>query len=133
MKFWEILVAANKSGEKVRERYLYVLALEDGCFYVGSTQNPKRRFRQHRDGQAASWTRLHRPIQLLECYAAGTSEQSVCERLETAKAVELMQLHGIKKVRGGAISYTDDDMAARQYIAAVRGRLFRHTGGLPSL
>jgi predicted GIY-YIG superfamily endonuclease len=77
---------------------IYVLRLEDDCFYVGLTNDPERRFTQHKEGKGSAWTRLHHPIELM----------SATPRLnafhEDQVTQELMLKHGIHKVRGGVHS-----------------------------
>ncbi|RNI23562.1 CHC2 zinc finger domain-containing protein [Rufibacter latericius] len=45
---------------------VYVLKLENNCFYVGFTQNMSRRMAEHFSGNGAIWTKINRPISL-EC------------------------------------------------------------------
>jgi len=73
---------------------VYVLELNDGCYYVGITSNLNYRYSQHLSGQGAVWTRLHAPISILEV-CMGDAET------EDRKTIELMKKHGFKNVRGG--------------------------------
>lgn len=45
--------------------YMYILECADGSLYTGSTQNLKKRLREHHNGQGAIHTRKHRPVKLL--------------------------------------------------------------------
>lgn len=87
--------------------YLYVHALEDGCFYVGLTANIEARTRQHFDGDGAQWTILHRPLQLLHSVCTGTTHPQEAERMEDETTVVLMLKYGIEKVRGGHFCQTN--------------------------
>ena len=42
---------------------LYVLELEDKCYYVGTTSDIKHRFETHMSGDGSEWTKLHKPLQ----------------------------------------------------------------------
>jgi len=86
--------------------WIYVLELEDGCFYVGKTSNPDARLEQHRNlGRytGAAWTRLHPPT---------TTGYLVCRQVkkeysgleEDALTQMWMMKKGIDKVRGGSYS-----------------------------
>ena len=60
--------------------YVYILRSErDGRFYVGSTDDLKRRTREHKDGRCAA-TRNRRPL-TLEAYVA-VKEDSTARSLE---------------------------------------------------
>lgn len=82
-------------------RYLYVLELADGYFYVGVTDKPQHRLAQHRHHQySCHWLRMH-PMK------AGTGfygKLRVCtsDRAEDTEVVRLMRIHGVDKVRGGS-------------------------------
>ena len=44
---------------------VYVLELEHGKYYVGKTTNVPRRFKQHLSGSSSIWTRMFRPIRII--------------------------------------------------------------------
>ena len=73
----------------------YVLELEDGCYYVGTTWNLNQRLSQHWDGDGAKWTQLHKPRNLLEVVF------DVDDDWENLTTLTLMDLVGREKVRGG--------------------------------
>lgn len=45
--------------------YTYILRCNDGSFYVGSTDNLERRFKEHQNGQGADYTKTHLPVTLI--------------------------------------------------------------------
>jgi predicted GIY-YIG superfamily endonuclease len=78
---------------------IYALELADNKFYVGKTaQTVDARFLQHINGDGAEWTKLYKPIKILESYK--TSDKY--EEDKTTK--KYMEQYGIENVRGG--SYT---------------------------
>lgn len=87
--------------------FLYVLELEDGCYYVGLTSDLEHRFNQHVAGDGADWTKLHRPRRLLHSICTGTRDAREAVKIEDAVTVALMQQHSIEKVRGGCYAYAD--------------------------
>ena len=100
-------------------RYVYVLALEDDCWYVGESENPAARIRSHVSGSGASWTRLHRPLMNPEQHVHNRQRiegTAIDAKLEEEKQVKkLMLLYGIDKVRGGSyceVNLTDDCIAS---------------------
>jgi len=45
--------------------FVYIIECEDGSFYTGSSPNPKKRFRRHREGNGGRYTRSHKPVRLI--------------------------------------------------------------------
>ena len=74
----------------------YVLELEEGYYYVGTTLNLNQRLSQHWDGDGSLWTQLHKPHRLLEVVF------DVNEEWENETTLLLMEELGEDKVRGGA-------------------------------
>lgn len=103
---------AAKSGEPINwfgasdpvDIDLYVLALTDGCFYVGLSGDITRRTQQHFDGEGAEWTKLHPPVRVLHTIGTGTRDTRVAEQMEDEATISLMLRYGIDKVRGGHFS-----------------------------
>ncbi len=91
---------------------IYVLQLKGGKYYVGKTQNVQRRFVKHLNGEGSSWTKLHKPIKVLQTI----SNASAFDEDKTVK--EYMARYGIKNVRGG--SYCQEDLDDVQYEAIQR-------------
>lgn len=82
--------------DQASKKTLYILRLEDNCWYVGTTKNLERRFQQHTSGKGSEWTKLHKPLKLqktMEC-------DSVFHEDNITK--ELMMEFGIENVRGGS-------------------------------
>jgi len=74
---------------------VYVLELEQGNYYVGITYSLNVRLAQHWSGSGAKWTRLHRPIRVVEVLYPAT----VLDENETTK--KYMEQYGYDRVRGG--------------------------------
>ena len=55
--------------------YVYVLLCDNGMLYKGFTDNPIRRFNEHRRGYGAKYTQQHKPIALIY-YEEYDSEQA---------------------------------------------------------
>lgn len=74
---------------------VYVLQLEDDCWYVGMTYQLNFRMAQHWSGQGAIWTRLHKPIRIVDVLYPGGKQE------ENEKTLELRVKYGEDKVKGG--------------------------------
>lgn len=75
---------------------VYVLSLDEECWYVGITFNLNVRLGQHWSGAGAKWTRLHTPRALVEVLYPATRE------LENSTTLRYIELYGKEKVRGGS-------------------------------
>lgn len=78
--------------------FLYVLQLEDGKYYVGKTTDIKRRVEEHNKGKGSEWTRLHKPVKVLE------TRKVKDEHDENNTTKDLMKKYGVDNVRGGSYS-----------------------------
>ena len=75
---------------------VYVLELEDDCYYVGITYNLNLRLSQHWSGNGAKWTKLHKPISvILVEYPSSIERENVITK-------ELIETYGKNKVKGGS-------------------------------
>ena len=74
--------------------FVYVLRLEDDCWYVGYSADVETRIASHFLGRGAKWTRIHAPI-------AVESLQPGDLKLENVVTIAMMARHGYKRVRGG--------------------------------
>lgn len=45
--------------------YVYILRCIDGSYYTGHAKDAKRRFKLHKDGRGARYTRMHEPEELV--------------------------------------------------------------------
>ena len=80
-------------------QHLYTLRLRDGCWYVGTTTTPPKRLKQHRDGDAAEWTKEHPVVGGFASLARLDGADGAEARLDEDREVKrLMMKHGIEKV-----------------------------------
>ena len=80
--------------------HVYVLALEGGRFYCGSTRRPiDERLQAHwtQQGFGARWREAHTPVSVLSCVQV----EGYPRLLERAATAALMLQHGWERVRGG--------------------------------
>lgn len=75
---------------------IYILKLEKGKYYVGKTKNIKRRIKQHFEGNGSYWTKIFKPIELVDIYKN-------CDEFDEEKyTLQYMKTYGIDNVRGGS-------------------------------
>jgi hypothetical protein len=75
---------------------IYVLLCANNKYYIGRSLNVKRRIYQHFTGRGAVWTRIHRPIKLVEVREVNSPF------FEDMVVKQYMHTHGIDNVRGGS-------------------------------
>ena len=81
--------------------YVYILYLEDEKWYVGLTHDVDRRFQEHCDGRGAEWTRIHKPIEIVNRWQTSVHKRAEGEDIENKTTVEMMKVFGRQNVRGG--------------------------------
>lgn len=81
---------------------LYVLECDENKYYIGMTTDIVRRYNQHMAGKGCWFTRLYKPIRILELKSTGTCIDSEAALLESKLARKYVVEHGIDSVRGGA-------------------------------
>ncbi len=86
---------------------IYVLLCEQGKYYIGKTKNVIKRYQEHINGNACTWTKKYSPI-LLE-----KTIEDVSPFKEDMITKEYMAKYGIDNVRGG--SYVLEVLDATQY------------------
>ena len=74
---------------------VYHLLLKGGNHYIGITSNLNRRWKQHTTNKGSKWTKIHKPLKMVEVWQDGTLE------LENKITYELMNKYGVTNVRGG--------------------------------
>lgn len=87
---------------------IYTLALENGCYYVGISEQILKRIEQHEVGKGAVWTRLHPPIGVVECRTCEVRDLKEAEQIESIVTIETMAKYGWRKVRGGYFCCVDE-------------------------
>ena len=78
---------------------IYVLKLVQDKYYIGKTyKDILIRYEQHKNGFGAEWTKLYKPIKMIEFF------QTTDKFKEDTYTKKYMEKYGIENVRGG--SYT---------------------------
>ena len=89
--------------------HVYVLKLQDGKFYIGISKDFKKRVKQHKDGKGAEFTKLYKPLSVVETRYTQLSSKIKAEHIENIVTIQWMMLKGIENVRGGDFCICDLD------------------------
>jgi predicted GIY-YIG superfamily endonuclease len=87
--------------------YLYTLQLQSGKYYVGKSDDPDTRYLAHKNGNGAVWTKIHKPVKIIEI------RELRGEHDETNTTKDLMKKYGVDNVRGGAYTQSVLDDATK--------------------
>jgi len=90
--------------------YLYTLQLQSGKYYVGKSDDPDTRYLAHKNGNGAVWTKIHKPVKILEI------RELKGEHDETNTTKDLMKKYGVDNVRGGAYTQSVLDDATKSVL-----------------
>jgi len=85
--------------------WVYMISCRGGRIYTGTAKDPESRFRAHRDGKGAAFTRANPPVTLLRSVPFGTRSEAC--RAEAAlkkmpRGKKILWARGIEDVEGSA-------------------------------
>ena len=115
---------------------IYILKLANKKYYIGKTNNISLRVDSHFNAMGAAWTKLHRPLEVLEIIQD-------CDSFDEDKyTLMYMSKFGIDNVRGGTFCETNIDeyrkmiekmmlsAADRCFICGSNGHFMKECRGL---
>lgn len=65
--------------------FVYIIECVDGSYYIGSTNNVKKRFKDHLEGRGARYTKSHKPLKLVYSEKFATKTQALKREAELKK------------------------------------------------
>lgn len=57
--------------------FVYILLCSDNSFYTGVSNNPQKRFLDHKNGKGGRYTRSHKPVKLIFQEPQSSKEQAL--------------------------------------------------------
>ena len=76
--------------------YIYILQLYNNKYYIGKTNNPKFRIKNHFNSNGTAWTLKYKPIKVIKLIPN-------CDSFDEDKyTLKYMEKYGINNVRGGS-------------------------------
>ncbi len=86
-----------------KEKFLYVLKLQNNKYYVGITKDIDHRLQEHVAGKGSWFTKLYKPEKIIQADRYTDISENEMFDIETFVTVEYMQKYGINNVRGGKL------------------------------
>lgn len=107
-----------------KSQHLYVLRLRSGRYYIGISNDPWRRWLQHKKGTGAMVCRHDPPVEKVYLLDLRTHAEFVARLYENFVTMTWSLVLGCNNVIGG--SYIDDQYrrASREWCEAEQKRLF---------
>jgi len=76
--------------------YIYILRLQRGKFYVGKSNQVKKRISEHFNSYGSGWTKKYKPVKVIETI-------NNCDKFDEDKyTLKYMERYGVHNVRGGS-------------------------------
>lgn len=94
-------MTSNYNRKKNNYFRLYVLKLEHGKYYVGLSHNVEKRFKMHKDGKGAEFTKIYKPISIIKNVSTYATTYANAGPKEDNETIKLMKIFGRENVRGG--------------------------------
>jgi putative endonuclease len=61
--------------------YVYILLCSDTSFYTGISNNPQKRFLEHKNGKGGKYTRSHKPVKIVYTEVFSTKSEALKREL----------------------------------------------------
>ncbi len=74
-----------EKGEEKKTWWVYMIACRGGKIYTGTARDPEARFRAHRDGKGAAFTRANPPVAMLRSVPFGSQSEACRAEAELKK------------------------------------------------
>lgn len=112
---------SNKSHQEwmdeESEKFIYVLKLEDGKYYIGQSTDPDKRIKKQFDRKGSAWTKLYKPIEILSLESIGIMNYKEAEEYENKVVLNYMKEYGWENVRGGYFTYCNNDVVLKNLLS----------------
>lgn len=99
------------------QRWVYVLKLEEGKYYVGQTDDLEKRMKRHGTKHGAAWTHIYKPVEIIRKIDLGVCTEETALKRENEITLEFMKAYGWENVRGGQFTNPNELKIYNQFIA----------------
>ena len=94
---------------QMEKKTIYVLALVDGRYYVGASNDIEDRMNSHFNGEGSAWTQKYKPLRVVESMAGNAFDEDKMTK-------QYMHQYGIDNVRGASYCRVELTHEQRQSI-----------------
>jgi len=122
----------KKAGEKVPENeiideikfqtknyIIYAFSLEDNKFFIGYTTNLKLAEKNHLKGKASKWTKMYKPIKIIETWNYESKNGKIDMAFVDEKVHLYFEKYSAINIRGGSYIIMDDELHLNRAKKAV--------------
>lgn len=99
-------LAAGHENRHRKPINIYLIHLQNGCYYVGQTIDLTGRIRAHTSSHPDTWVGQHRPIKHITTITLTTRNRAKAKDAEDAITLQIIDRFGHHKVRGGCFTPT---------------------------
>ena len=104
------------------KKTIYILQLEHDKYYVGIAKNSEKRILQHFENNGSAWTKLHKPVRILNQFVGDEFD-------EEKYTLQAMDKYGVDNVRGGSycqVKLSDYDKSkSLQTILSITNKCYK--------
>ncbi|MFV9484416.1 GIY-YIG nuclease family protein [Christiangramia sp. ASW11-125] len=93
--------------ETLKRKVIFVLMLENEKFFIGKSVDFNKSLKKHQNGKASKWTKLHRPIKVVETIELGQENHTEIQNRIDELVQQYFKKFGFENVRGGRYSIID--------------------------
>ena len=74
---WPVCVRTRTGRKRADSYYVYVIECDNDSYYIGQTSDIEKRWKEHITGNAAKWTKSHKPVKIIHYEELNTREEAV--------------------------------------------------------
>ena len=126
LEWFEDMERIKVEDNHCKPRYIYILELDGGRYYIGLSVDPIRRVNQHKKSgrKSSAWCKLFKPLRTVSITPIGELTDDEAEFIETQKTLDYMKIYGWRNVRGGYFCNTDQSLTYKNLLSHKKRKTF---------
>ena len=103
-------VKVDKIKFNIKNYIIFALRLKEGKFYIGYTTNFELAQKNHSKGKASKWTKMYKPIEVLETWNFESKNGIIDMNFVDEKVHTYFEKFSAINIRGGSYIIMDDEL-----------------------